>query len=148
MIGAYASYTDITSRIRALEALRRAESKYRSIFESAVEGMFISTPFGRFVTVNKAMSDLLGYASPSDLTDNVKSIRREIYVDPATRDEFRRLIENTGTVSGFVARVRRKDGGLVTVMENVRAVHDDDGDLLYFQGTMQPLPQLPPPDAG
>lgn len=140
MIGAYAGYTDITSRIRALEALRRAESKYRSIFENAVEGMYISTPFGRFVTVNKAMSDLLGYDSPSDLTDNVKSIRREIYAEPGMRDEFRRRIETTGTVAGFASRVRRKDGVEMHVMENVRAVHDDDGDLLYFQGTMQALP--------
>ena len=139
-IGSYASYTDISSRIRALEALRRAESKYRSIFDNAVEGMYISTPFGRFVTVNKAMSDLLGYDSPSDLTDNIKSIRREIYAEPGMRDDFRRRIERTGTVSGFVSRVRRKNGDLIEVVENVRAVHDDDGDLLYFQGTMQALP--------
>jgi len=58
---------DITDQRRAAEALRLAEEKYRNIFENAVEGIFQSTPDGRFISVNAAMARIYGYASPEDM---------------------------------------------------------------------------------
>jgi PAS domain-containing protein len=52
---------EITERKRTEEPLRRAEEKYRGIFENAVEGIFQSTPEGRFISVNQAMARMYGY---------------------------------------------------------------------------------------
>ena len=138
----YAMYTDLTSRQKALETLRRAESNYRDIFLNAVGGMYVSTPVGRFVVVNPALADLLGFDSPGDLADNVRSIGREIYADPAIREDFVRRVRKEGQVLHFPARVRRKDGKVIEILENARAVFDDDGELLYYQGVMYPAPAL------
>src|SRR5438046_7034066 len=54
---------DITERKRAEAALREAEQKYRDIFENAVEGIFHTTPDGRFITANPAMARMLGFSS-------------------------------------------------------------------------------------
>jgi PAS domain S-box-containing protein len=136
----YAVYTDLSVRQKALEALRRAESNYRDFFLNAVEGLYVTTPVGRFVTVNPALADLLGFDSPGDLADNVRSISREIYADPAAREEFVRQVRTEGRVLNFRARMRRKDGSFIEVLENARAVFDDDGELLYYQGAVYPAP--------
>ena len=135
-----ATYTDLTSRQKALETLRQAESNYRNMFLNAVEGLYVSTPVGRFVTVNPALAELLGFDSPGDLADNVRSISREIYADPAVRDEFVRRVREEGRVFNFRAIMRRKDGTPVEVLENARAVFDEDGELLYYQGAVYPAP--------
>ncbi len=137
-LGVYAVYSDVTARMRALDALRRAESNYRNFFLNAVEGMYVSTPLGRFVLANPALAELLGYDAPADLTDGVRSIGREIYVDPGHRERFLGAMRESDVVRDLPARVRRRDGTELDVLENVRAVRDDDGDLLYFQGSMRP----------
>src|ERR687890_1218030 len=62
---------------------RRAEKKYRSIFENAVEGIFQSTVDGRFLTANPAMARMLGYESPEELLGAISNIRDQLYVEPA-----------------------------------------------------------------
>ncbi len=135
-MGVYVIYNDLTSRMRALDALRRAESNYRDFFMNAVEGMYVSTPLGRFVLANPALAELLGYDSPAEVTDSVRSIRREIYSEPDHRERFLDAMRASDTLRGFPARVRRKDGSEVDIVENVRAIRDDDGALLFYQGTM------------
>lgn len=139
-LGFYAIYTDLTSRQKVIAALRQSESNYRSIFLNASEGMYVSTPTGRFVTVNPALAELLGYDSPGDLADNIRNIGREIYTDPAHREEFISRVQSEGRVVNFRTRVRRKDGRIIEVLENARAVRDDDDELLYYQGTVLPAP--------
>jgi PAS domain S-box-containing protein len=135
-VGFYAIYSDMTRRMKAIQALRQAESNYRNFFMGAVEGMYISTPGGRFVTVNPALAELLGYDSVSELTDDVKNIAREIYAEPSMREKLVETVKREGKVSGCITEVRRKDGETLKVCENMSTVRDDDGDLLYFQGTM------------
>jgi PAS domain S-box-containing protein len=142
--GVYAIYSDISRQIKAIQTLRQAESNYRNFFLNAVEGMYISSPLGRFVTVNPAMAELLGYDSPSDLTDSVKSIAREVYADPDVRERLLERIEERGRIKGFRAFVRRRDGSEIEVCENARAVRDEDGELLYYQGTMVGLEEFAP----
>ena len=73
-----------------LQCWRAAEEKYRGIFENAVEGIFQSTPDGRFRAVNPAMARMLGYGSPQEMLDQITDIERQLYVDLATaRDAAR-----------------------------------------------------------
>jgi len=137
--GVYAIYSDITRQMKALQTLRQAESNFRNFFKNALEGMYISTPSGRFMTVNPAMAELLGYDSPNDLADTVKSIAKEVYVKPDTRETMLALLKEREKIRNFRSSVRRKDGRILEVCENILAVRDEDGDLLYYQGTMQPF---------
>ncbi len=121
------------------EALRRAEEKYRSIFDNAVEGVFQSTPSGRYLSVNPALARMYGYESPDALMRSVTDIEHEIYVDPNCRTELRRLLERRGIVRGFEYEVFRRDGSTIWISESVRAVRDAHGAVLYYEGTIEDI---------
>ena len=128
---------DITEPRKAEEALRKTEEKYRSIFENAVEGIFQSTPKGRFISVNPAMARMFGYESPDELLAEIADITTQFYVDPQRRAEFQRLMARDGFVKDFEYQVYRKDGKKLLISENARAVRNEKGDILYYEGFMQ-----------
>src|SRR5215218_998857 len=100
--------------------------RYASIVQNAVEGIFQSTPDGHYLLVNPALAKLYGYDSPAELIAGVQDISHGIYVDPAARAEFKRLMAKNGEVRGLEYRVRRKDGGVIWISEHARAVKDED----------------------
>jgi two-component system, cell cycle sensor histidine kinase and response regulator CckA len=135
--GTFGIYEDITEQTRADKARRRAEEKYKRIFESAIEGFFESTPEGRFVTVNPAMARIAGYASPAEMIAGVQDIGKQLYVDPATRAELRRRLEAEGILEGFECPMLRKDGTIIRISLNVRAVRDASGRIISHDGTAE-----------
>ena len=130
---------DITAHKRAEEALRLAEEKYRSIFENAVEGIFQTTPDGRYLSANPALARLYGYESPQEMIEAAMDIRHQVYVEPGRRIEFRRLLEEQDAVTGFEAQVYRKDGSVIWISESARAVRDRQGTLLCYEGTVEDI---------
>jgi PAS domain S-box-containing protein len=130
---------NITERKMAEEALRKAEEKYRSIFENAIEGIFQSTPEGIYIGANTAMAKMFGYESPEDLMANISSIKKQVYVDPQRRDEFIRLLEIDGFVKDFEYQVLRKDGSTIWISENARSVKNEKGKIYCYEGFMQDI---------
>src|SRR5262249_53188149 len=102
--------------------LARAEEKFRSIFENATEGIYQTTPDGRSLSANPALARIDGYDSPQELMAAIGNIGAQLYVDPARRAEFTRLLETEGAVKDFDSQIRRKDGRVIWVSENARAV--------------------------
>jgi two-component system, cell cycle sensor histidine kinase and response regulator CckA len=135
--GCFAMYEDISEHRRAEEARREAEEKFRSLFENAVEGIFQTTPEGRFLSVNPALARMCGYSSPREMIESVHDLARNGYVDPAQRDEFMRLIEERGTVENFEYQIWRKDGAKIWVSENSRAIRDVTGRIVCYEGTVE-----------
>ncbi len=130
---------DITERKKAEAALREAEEKYRSIFENAVEGIFQSTPDGRFLAVNPAMARILGYESPEELLTHRTDISTQHYVDENSRAELERMLAEHGVVVGFECEVFRKDMSRIWTVENIRAVRDDGGALACYEGSIEDI---------
>jgi PAS domain S-box-containing protein len=114
--------------------LQEAEAKYRGMFDHAVEGIYQSTPDGRYLTVNTALARLYGYDRPDELIKEVTDIQSEIYVDSSMREQFRREIELTGIVRGLEYQVRRRDGRVIWISESARAVCDAAGRVRYYEG--------------
>ncbi len=129
----------IIQRKQAEEALRIAEERYHSIVENAMEGIFQITPSGRYISANPALAKLYGYDSPEELMSGIKNISDQLYVDPDRRIEFAAAMEAENSVSGFESMVRRQDGRTIWVSENVRAVRDSNGALLYYEGTVSDI---------
>ena len=130
---------DISERKRTEEALRHAESKYHSIFENAVDGIFQTTPEGRYLMVNPAAARSLGYSSPAELMSERNDIARQGYLQPAQREEFKRLMATQGFVTSFEYQARRKDGSGVWISESARTVRDAAGNILFYEGTMEDI---------
>ncbi|WP_229724021.1 putative bifunctional diguanylate cyclase/phosphodiesterase [Oxalicibacterium solurbis] len=130
---------DITERKQADEALREAERRYRSIFENAIEGIYQSTPNDGYLAVNPALARMYGYASPQEMIAVLRDIDHQLYVDPHRRAEFVRLMEQDNVVTNFESRIYRRNGEIIWISENARAVHDSSGKLLFFEGTVEAI---------
>jgi PAS domain S-box-containing protein len=129
--------TAIAMRGQAEEELRRSELKYRQIFDNARMGIFQSTPEGRYLSVNPAFARMHGYDSPQELVSHIASIDQQIYVNPDDRKRIRGLLLEKGSTEGVEVQQYRRDGGMIWVSVNARSVHDEDGALLYYEGTVQ-----------
>ena len=129
-------HSEITSREEAVEALRRAEEKYRGIFENAIEGIFQTSVDGHYLSANPALARIYGYDSPDALRSGVQNIERQLYVDPRRRYEFLRLMDRDGTVTDFKSQVYRRDGNIIWISENAHLVRDPSGKPLYYEGTV------------
>jgi len=129
----------LIQRKQAEELLRIAQEKYHSIVENAMEGIFQSTPSGGYISANPALAKLYGYDSPEELMSDIKNISQQLYVDAERRLEFVAAMEADNAVSGFESMVCRKDGRRIWVSENVRAVRDSKGELIYYEGTVSDI---------
>lgn len=128
---------DVTESRTLQESLQQAEARYRSIFENSAEGIFQSTPEGRFLTANPAMARMYGYASPEEMIASVTHIGRQLYVDPNERTELLKQLETTGRISGVEFQSKRTDKEIIWVRGNVRAIYDADGKVTFYEGTLE-----------
>jgi len=120
-----------------LTRLREAEAKYSGLFENACEGIFQTTPEGRYLNANPALARMLGYASPAELIASITDISQQVCVRPSTRDAFRQRLEHDGFVRDFENEIYRKDGSIIWTKVNARVVNDSAGKVLYYEGTCQ-----------
>ena len=119
--------------------LRESEEKYRNIFENAVMGIFQSTPEGRFLNVNPAFARMHGYETPGELIRSITNIATQLYANPEDRRDFLDTIEREGIVKHFQIKVRLRDGSIRYMFLNERAVKDERGKTLYFEGTVDDI---------
>lgn len=125
--------------VQDISERKEAERRYRDLFEHAVEGIFRTTPDGRFLDANPALARIYGFDSPHALMAELRDIRGQLYVDPSRREEFMRLIKVRGSISGFESQIYRRDGQVIWVAENARAVTDEAGRLVCYEGTVQDI---------
>ncbi|MBU5636253.1 PAS domain S-box protein [Geomonas sp. Red69] len=124
---------------KALEQERLAEAKYRGIFENAMEGIFQTTPEGKFLSCNFATAAILGYQTPEEVLENVVDIGPQLYVDPKRRDELYAMMIQRQNVKNFEVEFYRNDGSKIWVNLSTRPTFDDSGVLAYIDGIMQDI---------
>jgi PAS domain S-box-containing protein len=132
-------FYDVTDRVRTEAELARAEEKYRSIFESAVFGIFQTTRDGRFVSANNAMARILGYDIGAELIEAVSDIAHDIHVVPERRAELAAELEGNGEVHDFRCELRRKDGSTIHASLSGRAIRDASGEISGYEGIVQDI---------
>ena len=130
---------DITRRKQAEEAQRQAEARYQSVVENAVEGIFQTTPDGRFLMANPSLAQMLHYDSPDTLVSTITNINHQLYADPKKREEIQALLSQSGVVRAFETELICRDGDVISVSVNARAVRDLQGTLLYHEGTVEDI---------
>jgi PAS domain S-box-containing protein len=122
-----------------LSAIRKAEKKYRSIFENALEGIYQTTLDGRILSANPAFARILGYDTPEQLMGQIDDIGEQHWKNPDERQEMVRQLLAHGTVTAYETRMVRRDGQLIWVQINGRPVHDASGNLLHLEGMVQDI---------
>ncbi len=119
--------------LKDISERKRAEEKYRTLVSNVQEGVFISTPQGRFLDFNDAFLRMTGYCSREELL-NLDAAA--LYSNPTDRDRLKKLLSDYGSVADFEFEIRRKDAETRTVLESSNAVRDASGNIIAYQGFM------------
>jgi PAS domain S-box-containing protein len=131
---------DVTQIRQQSEALEASERRYRSLFENVAEGVYRSSVDGKVIDANRALVQMLGYDSLEEL--RATPIAGQIYAEPKERAQAMAELDALGTVNNRELRLKRRDGAILTILENARAVRGADGKVEYFEGTLTDISQL------
>jgi PAS domain S-box-containing protein len=130
-------FRDITAEKITNTALTESESKYRGLFANSVMPMFQSTPDGKLVNANRAMLKLLGYSNFFELAE--LNIARDTYAYPEERNALTEMLEQKGYVVNVEINLRRKNGRVITVLENARTIVDKEGKVIGYEGVLEDI---------
>ncbi len=129
---------DIGARKRAETALRESEARFRSAFEFAAIGMAMVAPDGRWLRVNQALCQIVGYSAEELLRIDFQTVTHpdDLGADLAF---VRQMLD--GSISYFQMEKRyfHKLGQTIWALLSVSAVRDDTGRFLYFISQIQDI---------
>ena len=114
--------------------LKSSETRYRGLFENVVDGVYIASREGDIIAANPALVEMLGFESAEELKAAGRTTM--LYVNPVDRERVFARLEAQGYVKNFEYRLRRKDGREIVVLENARAVCDENGNIVAHEGTI------------
>jgi PAS domain S-box-containing protein len=122
---------DITDRKHAEIDLKESESHYRNLIEKLPDGVYKSTHDGKFVAVNPALVNILGYANMEELM--AIDIKTQLYFSPEDRESviLKEQLKETG-----IYRMKKKDGSEVWVEDHGWLTFDETTNILYHEGIM------------
>ena len=132
------NFRDSTARRQAEQALIQAEAKYRAIFENATVGIYLSDPEGHYLSMNQTLAATYGYSSPDEAVEKSPDIKG-LHVDANKWLDFRTKLIHEGYVRDFEYQVLRSDGTRRWLAESARAVYDNRGHMLYFEGVARDI---------
>lgn len=143
--GSISVLKDLRPLQEAEHARQQSEEQFRRIFENTQVGMYRSHPDGRLITINPMFAQIADCASPEEFMKHVHSSPNEpgsIYVDSDRKAEFLRLLHETGRVSDLESEVITSvSNRRIWIKENAQMVYDEDGNKLYYEGTVQDITQ-------
>ena len=124
------------SELRATEQkLSDTEQRFRTLFESAVEGVYESTPGEGIVSANPAFAKMLGFLSPEQFLSWCRTQgASSLYANEGRRREFFEDLQDQDMLYDFESEVVCLDGSIKWISENVRAIRDEGGGLIRLQG--------------
>lgn len=117
--------------------MREAEERFRTLFENSAIGLYRTTPDGRIMMANRALVEMLGYSRIEDLAD--RNLEEDGFEPQYPRSAFKKRIESEGEVMGLESAWVRRDGTTLYIRESARAVYDEHGKILYYEGTVEDI---------
>jgi len=124
-------------RAYAEESLRNAEEQFRSLFENVPIGLYRTTPDGRILMANPAIIRMLGCSSFTEVAQ--RNLEEEGFEPEYPRSAFKERIEKEGQIVGWDSAWTTRDGEVVFVRESGRAIRDEAGNILYYEGSAEDI---------
>ena len=124
--------TDITDIKQVEEALRASEEKYRGQFDESIAATYVFDEKKNFLDSNQAGLDLLGYSREELLKMSIP----DVDVDPLVVIPAHEQLLGGYRISNYEHQLNRKDGKVITVLNNSRPITDTDGNVIGMQSTL------------
>ncbi|NER81545.1 MAG: PAS domain S-box protein, partial [Leptolyngbya sp. SIO1D8] len=115
------------------------EEQYRSIFDNAPDGIFQTSPEGRYLRVNEALARIYGYDSAAVLMSAQPNLSKRLYAQASRRQEFVDLMAKQAVIQDFESEIYRRDGNIIWISETCRAVRNEMGKVLYYEGFVRDI---------
>jgi two-component system NtrC family sensor kinase len=129
---------DITERKIAAEKLRESEEKWRSLFESSMDVVYVTSADGNIIDVNEAGEKLFGYMKEDFLNINALNI----YQDPNDREKYKEAMKSQGYVKDYEISFKRKDGSPIECVVTANVRKDASGNILGYQGAIRDITEM------
>lgn len=126
---------EVEERRRVEAALRESEQRFRTVFDNATIGLFRANREGLFLMANPALVQMVGHDSFAELAG--VNLSGHLYADPQCREQIMEYLEQVGMVSEAEVVWRRRDGTLITVQQSIKAIRDEAGNILHFEGCVE-----------
>jgi len=121
-------------------ALRQSEQRFKSVFENATIGLYRTTPSGKILLANPYLLEMLGYSNFEELSQ--RDLNQESFEPEYPRQDFQMRIEREGKIVGLESAWMRRDGSILYVRENARAIRDQADKILYYEGSIEDITEL------
>lgn len=131
-------FHDITERKKLESAKKKAESRYKELFDKAPIGICSVSLDGRYLSLNTAHAQMYGYASPQEMMREVTN-SKSIFVEPHDRDILLDMMHRMDVITDFECEVRRKDGHKFWTSRTIRAVRDNEGKIKYYESFIEDI---------
>jgi len=116
------------------DSISKEEERFKTLFENAQVGIYRTTPDGRILAANPAFLQIVGFSSIEELA--TRNLEQEGFSPNSPRQIFKDRIEQESEIRDLEGNWTRKDGSLVSVSENSRAIRDEDGAIRFYEGTV------------
>ncbi len=126
------SLTDITDRKKAEEKMKESEEKYRGIFDESIATVYLFDVNKNFIDTNQSGIDLLGYT----LEELMQMCISDVDADPIVVIPEHQALLSGGRLINYEHRLRRKDGSIITVLNNSSPVKDIHGNVVGMLSTL------------
>ena len=110
---------------------------YRNLVYRIPVGLYRTTPEGKILEASSALIDILGYPNFEALS--FVNIGNELYVDPQDRENEQVLLKKDGLVRDYELRLYKRNREIIWVRDNVRAILDDSGDTVCYEGSLEDI---------
>ncbi|NUN10886.1 MAG: response regulator [Ignavibacteriaceae bacterium] len=135
VIGSALNYKLRTELAEKSYRVHLSERNFRSIFEHSAEGIFQSSPEGKFLTINTAMVRILGYENSEELKQI--DIGTDLYYDPDERTRLLEIVRNEKEIKDYKIRLKKKNGDIIYALLNDRIIESDADNRFYYEGSIQ-----------
>jgi len=119
------------------EMLQESVNQFKTIFDNTLVGLYRTTPDGQVLMANSALLKMLGYSSFDQLAR--RNLEQGWYEPQYLRSAIKKCGESEGKIVGLESTWKKSDGATLFVRESVRAVRDESGNILYYQGTVEDI---------
>jgi PAS domain S-box-containing protein len=130
---------EVERRSLAERRFAEAEESYRKLFDSSIDGIYVTTPEGRLLNANPALARMMGYDTPQELIEGVTDVARAIYLDPSLRTEYQERMARDGMVREFEYQVRQRDGTVLWLSDSATTVRDEAGRVVRYEGVVRDI---------